>query len=645
VTGGGKKRKIAVGALLLYSKRLFPSFTKEMVRQKVKDFSEAIARVEPQVLPRKRRIFREIDLTVHEEIMSGKPGMMVADYRKAFPPSVSACFENSRQGGGIQGYVREKLLPELLKDPIVEDVLKLKDLSFIENDVNLRILWERMLEQLIFDALMELGPPDQDWRSVKMGATGLTEPLKVRIVTKAEWFLQLLTPIQKAWHTQMRNNPIFELIGGKDVEESLRPLSTSKGQKVVSGDYSAATDNIFLTYTRHAAEQMLDRTQILLPPTFPSVYADFLKKLALHSLTQSVLELRGESPVEVTRGQMMGHILSFPLLCIINRAASCMSIPRSRFMRINGDDVIFPASLKEYKSWKSSTRCVGLEFSVGKNYYSSSLALVNSVYCTYDKDVRRWVKVPVPNVGLLNCPFDKQVDLNNGRQILPWEVLGSRFVDFVKTSDESNHRLYLDLFRKYYPILRGFPGPMYGPREFGALGAPVPSPKVKFTKNQLLWMNAHRMGIFDFREGTRTDFSRICDFYQSALQREILGEHWHWGPSHPGEGYGPVNRMGDGLDPYERDGGLGGQLMAMRRWVTDLSSDKHVKIFGARRWNQFKLSKSKTGGIPPLPENFLHKVMGNSVWSYAPRWFNDRDVIGYRYEDDASYLHEIFRAP
>lgn len=643
VTGGGTKRKIAIGALILYSKRLFPSFTKEMVREKVSDFSKSVARPEPEVLPRKRRIFREIDITVHEEIIP--EGMMVADYRKAFPPSVSACFENSRSDGGIQGHVRKNILRDFLDDPFVRESLELEKLEFLENDVNLRVLWEGMLEKLIWEAMMEVGLPGEDWKPIQVGATGLTEPLKVRIVTKAQWVLQLLTPIQKAWHGQMRKNPIFELIGGVEVEESIRDMRTGKGEKIVSGDYSAATDNIFLTYTRHAAEAMLERTEILLPPSLPPVYGEFLRKLALHSLVKSVLVLKGSDPVMITRGQMMGHILSFPLLCIINRAASCMAIPRSRFMRINGDDVIFPASPREYKKWKSATRCVGLEFSVGKNYYSNSLALVNSVFCIYDKEQARWTPVPVPNVGLLNLPLDKQVDLNNGRQILPWEVLSSRFNQFVRTSDRTNWKRYLDMFRKYNPILRGFPGPVYGPREYGALGAPVPTSKYQFTKNQLLWMNAHRLGIFSYLEGTRTDYTRVCNFYQGVIQKELLSDLWSWGPTHPGEAYGPMNRMGDGLNPYERDGGLGASLMAMRRWIHDLSSTKHIRIFGARRWNRFKLERSKSGGIPPLPANFLNKVLSNSVWSLAPRWHNKRDLVGVRYEDDASFLHEIFRAP
>jgi hypothetical protein len=249
-------------------------------------------------------------------------------------------------------------------------------------------------------------------------------------------------------------------------------------------------------------------------------------------------------------------------------------------------------------------------------------------------------------------PLDKQVDLNNGRQILPWEILGSRFCDFVKTANGlKEHELYLNIFRKYYPILRGFPGPMYGPRAYGALGAPVPSPKYRFTKNQLLWMNAHRLGWFNYLEGTRNDFTKVVDFYHGVLQKELMPSNYVWGPFEKGAAYGPLPLLQGTYDlrarydPYAKDGGMGGSLMAMRRWIQDLSSNKHVRIFGARRWNQFKLARVRKGGIPPLPANYLNKVLSNSVWALPPRWYNKRELVGIRYEDDASYLHEIFRAP
>jgi hypothetical protein len=340
---------------------------------------------------------------------------------------------------------------------------------------------------------------------------------------------------------------------------------------------------------------------------------------------------------------MMGHILSFPLLCIINRAASCMAVPRGSFMRINGDDVIFPATKSVYKRWKAATRVVGLEFSLGKNYYSRDLALVNSVYCVYDKMQRRWVKLDIPNVGLLNMPIDRQVDLKNGRQILPWEQLAQLFREFSSFAGKEHYK-YLCMFRKYYPILRGFPGPFYGPTEYGALGAPVPSPNHKFTHNQLMWMNAHRLGMFDYREGTRNSYTKICNRYEDYLHIQVFRGFAKFGPVPVGGSFGPPRRIPGLEDPYARDGGLGFRLMAMRRWFEDLSSNKHVRIFGARRWNRFKLSMRDKGGIPPLPSNYLNKVLENSTWSHRPAWHLDRDIIGARYEDDASYLHEIFQA-
>jgi len=588
-------------------------------------------------------MFLEIQRTLDEFCPPGEE--MVADYCRPFPPSVSACHEYSRQEGGLQAYIRDFPLSGFLVDPTVKKVLQ--QFRLTDTDLGsggpLNYLWERMLRHLIKEAIEELGLPEEEWKPILVGATGLTEPLKVRIVTKAEWMVQLLTPVQKAWHGKMRQHPVFQLIGGASVEDALAPMQLSKGEKVVSGDYSAATDNIFLTYTQEAAEAMLERTRFRLPESVPSCAEAFLRKLVVHSLTRSVLDLKGSDSVPITRGQMMGHILSFPLLCIINRAASCMAVPRSSFMRINGDDVIFPASKNIYRRWKAATRVVGLEFSLGKNYYSSDLALVNSVYCVYSKTQKRWIALDVPNVGLLNMPIDRQVDLNNGRQILPWEHLAQLFREFTRFAKPGEHDKYLSMFRKYYPILRGFPGPFYGPVEYGAFGAPVP-PKYSYTKNQLQWMNAHRLGIFNYQEGTRNSFSKICNRYEDYIQIELTKGMYKFGPLPLGSSIGPP-RAADGiLDPYQRDGGLGFRLMAMRRWFEDLSSNKHVKIFGARRWNQFKLSRKDEGGIPPLPANYLHKVLENSTWSIRPAWHRQRDIVGVRYEDDASYLHEIFQA-
>jgi len=659
VTGHGKSRRIRIGALLLYSKRLFPAFTAEMVREKVSEFAQAVARPSPSILHRKKSIFREIWHSVHE-VLGGEQGF-VADYTKPFPPSVSACWENSRSEGGIQAWVLEEVLSKHQDDPSLRRVFSQHSLTLEELDPKAgfpELVWQKLLRCLLEAMEMDL---EGDFENFPVAATGLTEPLKVRIVTKANWFLQLLSPVQKAWHSRMREHPIYELIGGADVESSLSGLHLKKGEYVVSGDYSAATDNIYLEYTEEAARAMLEYTQFRLPPGLER-FETLLRQLALGTLTRSFLDLKGAAPVRITRGQMMGHILSFPLLCIINRSASCLAIPRSRFMKINGDDVIFPAKKPEYRQWKRATSLVGLEFSVGKNYFSRDLALVNSVFCVWDKMKSSWVRLAVPNVGLLNMPIDRQWDLRSGRQILPWEQLSQLFREFLSFSNEKNYQKFERMFRKYYPILRGFPGPLYGPVAYGCFGARVPSIHYQYSRNQLMWMNAHRLGIFNYLEGTRSDYTRVCNSYEffiktrSFLSAGGLARSYHldfgvselgsWVPARQ-DVY--LNRSGQRIqiDPYERDGGLSSWLMCCRRWIVPVSSNKHVRIFGARRWNHFKLSRSKLGGIPPLPPNYLHRVVRNETWDYRPRWSGSRETARWmsKYEDDASFLHQIFRTP
>jgi len=230
-TGDGKKRKIKIGALLLYSKRLFPSFTGEMVREKVKEFGQAVSRVSPP-LPYKKRMYRSIDESVSEFLGGNR---MVADYSKPFAPSTSACYERSRAEGGLQSFVAEEVLQETIDSRFFYDDLKNifdmpgETLSFSTPAG----LWNEFLDIMFRRAISETVKSDgSDWDRLPVQATGLTEPLKVRIVTKSKWFLQLLTPIQKAWHGAMRTSPIYQLIGGSPVEDALVGLELKKRKRL-----------------------------------------------------------------------------------------------------------------------------------------------------------------------------------------------------------------------------------------------------------------------------------------------------------------------------------------------------------------------------------------------------------------------------
>nr|UJQ92719.1 MAG: putative RNA-dependent RNA polymerase [Narnaviridae sp.] len=629
MTGKGRRRRLSLATLMLYSKRLFPALPEQMVSEKIKDYGVALARPEPEIYPEARRVRASIVDSVMEL------PEMVADYTRAFAPSTSSCYESSRREGGLQGYVRKNVLPGLIAEhPYLQVVEELAD-KMSDGDLmltNWSAVWYEVLEQLLKSAEeVDVGSETYTAR-----VAGIPEPLKVRLVTRQSWVLSLLTPIQKAWHTAMRQNPVYQLIGGVPVRQAIAGLRLSKGQKFVSGDYEAATDNIFLRYTEYAATQMLDRTRIELPDGLEA-FGPLIRRIALRSLTEITVDLGDGGLIPVTRGQMMGHILSFPLLCLINRSASCLAIPRDRFMRVNGDDVLFPASPEEYSRWKISTSYVGLKFSLGKNYFSRDLALINSEFYIWSKEEGHLVQLPVPNVGLLGYQRE-MVDPETGAQILPWDQYGAIWSAFERTLSPQQWRPAFRLFKKRYPALGSFPGPLVGPRELGALGGRVP-PDWQFRRTELLWMEAHRSGQFDFREGVASDYSRIQDRFSDVLRKESA-PYVVWGIPPGNSTMPPVNLV---PDPYRRGGGYAERIMALRRWLVKPVTLKKATVFGRRRWRRF-LQRGGAEKLHPLGGTALQSVLTNT-WSEPRRMWYEVRLYHRIYQETPRYFHEIFREP
>jgi len=409
----------------------------------------------------------------------------------------------------------------------------------------------------------------------------------------------------------MRRDKVYELIGGTPVHLALHDLSLEKGQRFVSGDYESATDRIHLHYTKYAAREMLKRTTFSFPNN-TEIFTDplirnWIERLVEHSFDSIFI---GEPDNVVLRGQMMGHILSFPLLCIINKAASSISLPPDRWIKVNGDDVLFPASRREYELWELHTKHVGLKKSVGKNYYSRDLAMINSEVYTWNKDLHRLERLIFPNVGLLGYLGDF-VD-KYGRQVTPWSQLAGILGDFWKGVSPNYQKQAISMIRERYPIIQGFPGSIFGPRELGNLGLPVPA-GYNFTRYQRIWMEAHRTGSYLGEEGFRTPFSRIETLYQKEIPQQ--DPFLKWGI--PDVVIPPENIL---PDPYSRSGGLSRELMQIRRWFESLESLKHQRIFGRRRFNRW-LQKNPT---PPLSGSALDSVHRNDWHELRPQWYHVR---------------------
>jgi hypothetical protein len=308
---------------------------------------------------------------------------------------------------------------------------------------------------------------------------GLLEPLKVRTISIDSGILRYLgSRLQKVLWRTLSEIPIFHLIRGDKVENVMNFLIP--GLAYVSGDYKGATDHIFHNSTNIWVNQIKKRLAI--PPhmemvfdamwrDFTSIFLDysntlnmeagpyfkglasrlgvdvaderdwhvilsilerdFLKRTGsvpafLKDETQKIITLLDQnSKVKQRRGQLMGNVLSFPFLCLINltgwvvsaekylssdilddqyedlinrkllepffRREDTKQVLRYRYtitsskqllrdlpVRVNGDDILFQASKKFYDIWSRSLKDVGFKKSVGKNYFSQYFFTINS---------------------------------------------------------------------------------------------------------------------------------------------------------------------------------------------------------------------------------------------------------------------------
>lgn len=316
----------------------------------------------------------------------------------------------------------------------------------------------------------------------------LVEPLKVRTISIGGGVQRAFASrIQNYLWKQLNNFRVFELTSGKTVEFSIDFAIAGLGW--TSGDYKGATDLIFRERTRFVVDLLFkkiafdpgdlelvnalkrDLTSVILNyrETLSGAYKTHLKELLVSlfpddpdilktfemnirtdreagTSTKDHLDsafflttgrtcrvphpdvgFQDTDRYQQTRGQLMGDVLSFPILCLLNastyygsielykkRSLLETSLRNSKFyvsvveplfslsyshadaidratelvitpavlnssqLRINGDDIIFQADPPFYDIWSEYISIVGFKKSVGKNYYSNHFATVNS---------------------------------------------------------------------------------------------------------------------------------------------------------------------------------------------------------------------------------------------------------------------------
>jgi hypothetical protein len=191
---------------------------------------------------------------------------------------------------------------------------------------------------------------------------------KSRIVSSSPWESVVLSPLHRLLYSEMSKFN-WLLRGEADPGSFSRGFTRKSGEVFVSGDYESATDNLRIDVAIHILDSILSRT---------SYVPRGICREALASL-RCVLQHNGTMSMQA-RGQLMGNLLSFPLLCLQNYLAFRYYVGFACPVRINGDDIVFRTTPDLYQKWKDGLSATGLTLSAGKTFVHPRFFCLNSKY-------------------------------------------------------------------------------------------------------------------------------------------------------------------------------------------------------------------------------------------------------------------------
>ncbi|QNN89181.1 putative RNA dependent RNA polymerase [Oidiodendron maius ourmia-like virus 1] len=237
---------------------------------------------------------------------------------------------------------------------------------------------------------------------------------KPRPLTKFSSNEVCLEPLHKTIYSRLSRTRW--LCRGDPTSEKLARAGFRKGGTLVSGDYRSATDNLPLEVAELILDVILENS-VSVPSS--------VKEHARRVLRPTLWNLDYDLEFEISRGQMMGSFLSFPLLCLQNFL--CFEWARLEAglevmpLLINGDDILFETSCEEFpKRWMEVVGTLGLEVERTKTSVSTSYGSLNSTLFRWGEDDLLYV-VPTLRFGML-----AQTEFPNS--------LGVSFDSFVKGS-------------------------------------------------------------------------------------------------------------------------------------------------------------------------------------------------------------------
>jgi hypothetical protein len=457
-------------------------------------------------------------LSTIDSIISSRYSVKVVD--KVYEPSHNSCFTKKKWEGGQYMQVVETMELPLVSTPVIrkgkveivehyqppnnfKDIIIPEKVKYMaekvilkeENDFKdiLNKFYDEGLidlpERLVKEDITTYKPLNINYSiTPKVAVIPIREPLKVRIITKADAMRTYASkPLQKRIKNYIDRFFCFIL--------TTRPLTINDfyildqkllklGNKYeidfiklfnkrVSGDYKAATDNLNIRFTKLIFERLcrvlnVDESEM-------DIYRSILY--------ESVCFYPDGSTIMQKNGQLMGSILSFPILCLANMICYKRALEEYIFIKtnkkvivsphdipalINGDDIYFRTNDEFYEIWFKYISLAGFKLSVGKNYVHTKHFTINSQYFTVVGD--SIVETTFLNVGLLMG----QAKVSGNSSVLPeWDI----FNKVIKGAFNKERTINRYLFYHSKNLHSASSKSLYNyflPLELGGLGLKIP---------------------------------------------------------------------------------------------------------------------------------------------------------------------------
>nr|WKV33524.1 MAG: RNA-dependent RNA polymerase [Riboviria sp.] len=393
-------------------------------------------------VPEFQELLHRVSISVRDKLIRASP------FEERMP-SKNACFESQRSLGGQQGELRRFCGLDHIDDgPYLNGTefhsMIFKPWVYTSRGIRYNMMVEaRCATGLEFWQTLSESALLYD-RSKPLCCTiqAVLEPNKVRVISKGNALpYYSCRPLQNAMHSTLRVMAPFRLLDRPFCPTDMIGLAekAKKTDKWFSVDYSAATDGLSYKYSGRIFEEVIR----YLPETQKEMARLVLGPHALHypiGGKGGCREFRGLQ----RNGQLMGSILSFPILCLANIGLYLLNTRDSHFgwsyeermnhVLVNGDDMIYAADSSLWMKHAELGKKVGLEMSVGKAYIHREYANVNSTS----------VHFPLQREGALRCPYQINY-LNTGLFFGQHKVQNKTEVATAHMSDRTSDGLVTNL--------------------------------------------------------------------------------------------------------------------------------------------------------------------------------------------------------